>query len=101
MSGWRFFAKESAARKVSTLSFTVPSFAKINWSLRILGRRPDGYHEIQTILQTVSLRDELYFGARNDERITLTSNDALIPTDENNLIIRAASALRDRFKIFP
>jgi 4-diphosphocytidyl-2-C-methyl-D-erythritol kinase len=95
------FAIESAAQKVSTPSLTLPSFAKINWSLRILGRRPDGYHEIQTILQTVSLHDEMYFGARNDESITLTCNDPLIPTDDSNLVVRAASALRDRFKTGP
>ena len=84
---------------MSTLSLIVPSFAKINWSLRILGRRPDGYHEIRTVLQTISLRDELSFAARNDERLTLSCNDSLIPTDESNLIVRAALALRRHFKI--
>lgn len=84
---------------MSTLSVTIPSFAKINWSLRILGRRPDGYHEIQTILQTISLHDELCFDARNDDTVVLSCNDPLIPTDGSNLIVGAASALRRRFKV--
>lgn len=84
---------------MSTLSFTVPSFAKINWCLRILGRRPDGYHEIRTVLQTVLLRDELYFEECRDDHVSLTCNDSLIPTDDSNLIVRAALALRQCFDI--
>jgi 4-diphosphocytidyl-2-C-methyl-D-erythritol kinase len=84
---------------VSTFAFTLPSFAKVNLSLRILGRRPDGYHEIRTVMQTVSLHDELHFAASSDDKICLTSNDAAIPVDESNLIVRAAAALRDRFAI--
>ena len=84
---------------MSTLALTVPSFAKINWSLRILGRRPDGHHEIQTLLQTVSLCDELRFALRPDRDVTLSCNDPLIPVDDSNLIIRAAAVLRHRFKI--
>ena len=84
---------------MSTLSITAPSFAKINWSLRILGRRPDGYHELRTHLQTVSLCDDLQFEARSDNNVNLSSNDGLVPTDESNLIIRAALALRDCFQI--
>jgi len=91
--------EKSQPLKVSTLSFTVPSFAKINWSLRILGRRPDGYHEIRTLMQTVSLHDELHFEANNNREVILSSNDTLLPTDESNLIVRAASAVRDRFRV--
>lgn len=84
---------------MTTLSFTVPSFAKINWSLRILGRRPDGYHEIRSVLQTISLHDELSFAARNDKQVSLSCNDPLIPTDDRNLVLRAASALLDHSKV--
>jgi 4-diphosphocytidyl-2-C-methyl-D-erythritol kinase len=84
---------------VSTPAFTVPSFAKINWSLRILGRRADGYHEVQTLLQTVSLRDELHFDSRSDSSVVVSCNDPLIPVDDSNLIIRAAHALRHHFQI--
>lgn len=84
---------------MSTPSIKVPAFAKINWSLRILGRRPDGYHEIQTLLQTVSLHDELQFDLRIDDLITIACNDPSIPIDDSNLIIRAAAVLRKRFKV--
>jgi 4-diphosphocytidyl-2-C-methyl-D-erythritol kinase len=50
-------------------------------------------------MQTVSLCDDLQFEARSDNAVNLSSNDALVPTDESNLIIRAALALRDRFQI--
>jgi 4-diphosphocytidyl-2-C-methyl-D-erythritol kinase len=72
----------------------LPSFAKINLILRILGRRPDGYHEVATVLQSISLCDELVFETRGDDRIVLTCDDPDIPVDENNLIVRAALALR-------
>jgi 4-diphosphocytidyl-2-C-methyl-D-erythritol kinase len=84
---------------VSNRPFSLPSFAKINWALRILGRRADGYHEIRTILQTISLHDDLRFSPHGDGKIQLTCDDPRIPTDEGNLIVRAAQALRDRFQV--
>lgn len=79
---------------MSVDAFTLPSFAKINWQLRVMGRRADGFHELQTIFQTVTLRDELRFMARDDDRLHLTSNSPDIPLDESNLVLRAAIALR-------
>jgi len=72
----------------------LPSFAKINLTLRILGRRPDGYHEVATVLQSISLCDELVFELRDDDRIVLTCDDSSIPVGESNLIVRAALALQ-------
>jgi 4-diphosphocytidyl-2-C-methyl-D-erythritol kinase len=80
------------------VNLSLPSFAKINWYLQILGKRPDGYHELVTILQTVSLHDELTFELREDGLIVLSCDDAVIPTDETNLIVKAANALRERLK---
>lgn len=77
--------------------FTLPSFAKINWNLRVLGKRDDGFHELCTVFQTVSLHDDLTFAESND--LTLTCNLEKIPTDDTNLIIKAANVLRERFKI--
>ena len=71
----------------------LPSFAKINWTLQILGKRPDGYHEVVTVLQTVSLCDELTFELRDDDQICLTCDDPEIPVDDSNLIVKAAKAL--------
>lgn len=72
----------------------LPSFAKINRTLRILGKRPDGFHEIDSILQTVSLHDELAFTARDDQELVLSCDTPGILTDSSNLILRAALTLR-------
>jgi 4-diphosphocytidyl-2-C-methyl-D-erythritol kinase len=77
--------------------FTLPSFAKINWTLRILGKRNDGYHDLCTLFQTISLQDALSF-SENDE-IVLTCDDVSVPTNEQNLIIRVAKALQNKFGI--
>ena len=83
-----------------TSPFTLPSFAKINRSLRVLGMRPDGYHEIRTVLQTVSLDDTLQFATVPGPELYLSCDDPLIPTDQSNLIVRAATALRDRYRVW-
>ncbi len=65
--------------------------AKINWSLRITGRRADGFHDLETVFQTISLHDELTFTPA--ERLSLTCDDPSIPADETNLVLRAARAV--------
>jgi 4-diphosphocytidyl-2-C-methyl-D-erythritol kinase len=77
----------------------LPAFAKINWMLRVRGRRPDGYHEIETVFQTVALHDSLYFSRRGDEFISLTCDRVGIPIDRSNLIVRAAMLLKERLGI--
>jgi 4-diphosphocytidyl-2-C-methyl-D-erythritol kinase len=84
---------------VSLPTFTLPAYAKINWTLYVLGKRTDGFHELRTILQTVTLHDRLTFTARDDNRLVLTCDDATIPVDERNLVLRAATALREKHKI--
>jgi 4-diphosphocytidyl-2-C-methyl-D-erythritol kinase len=80
---------------VDTSDFSLPSFAKINWYLRVLGKRPDGYHEIRTILQTITLHDRIHFTSSDESEIVLTCDNPAIPTDETNLIVRAAERLRE------
>lgn len=80
-------------------SLSLPSFAKINWSLRILGKRPDNFHEIRTTLQTISLHDSLGFELSESGEVALTCSDAEIPSDDRNLVVRAAHALQDRYSI--
>jgi 4-diphosphocytidyl-2-C-methyl-D-erythritol kinase len=67
------------------------SYAKINWTLRILGRRADGYHDLETVFQAISLHDTLTF--KRAESLALTCDDPSIPVDGSNLIVRAAQAL--------
>jgi 4-diphosphocytidyl-2-C-methyl-D-erythritol kinase len=70
----------------------LPSYAKINWTLEVLGRRPDGYHELRTLLQSISLADELRFTPL-DHGIEIVTDSADVPADERNLAYRAASLL--------
>lgn len=77
---------------------TLPSFAKINWNLRVLGRRPDGFHEVRTVMQTISLHDELEFKSRVDDQIVLFCDDPQLDTGHTNLIIRAGRALQRCFQ---
>lgn len=74
----------------------LPAFAKINLGLRVHGRRADGYHEISTVFQTITLHDDLSFESIEDGELELFCSDPEIPTDETNLVRRAADALRER-----
>jgi len=76
------------------MALTLPSFAKINWTLEILGKRPDGYHEVRTLLQTVSVADELTFELTG-QGITIHCDHPEVPCDETNLAYRAAKLLGD------
>ena len=67
------------------------AYAKINWSLRVTGKRADGYHELETVFQTISLHDELTLTTA--DRLSLACDDPSIPTDDSNLILRAARAV--------
>ena len=73
---------------------TVKSFAKINLGLEIVGRRPDGYHDIRTLFQTVSLADELDFEPAPDGVLEVVGDDPAIAWDRTNLVHRAARLLQ-------
>jgi 4-diphosphocytidyl-2-C-methyl-D-erythritol kinase len=76
---------------VTASQFRVRSFAKINLALAILGRRPDGFHEIQTIFQTIDLSDELEF--EHSSRLELHCEGLPELPVEENLVWRAAMLL--------
>lgn len=85
---------------MTTTTLKLPSFAKINWFLRVLGKRTDGYHEVVTVLQTISLCDEITFAAGGKEGpLTLTCDNPAIPTGQDNLIIKAADALSRHYHV--
>ena len=67
--------------------------------MRVLGKRDDGYHEIDTVLQTVSLHDTITFEETNDDVMRLWCDARSVPVDNTNLVWRAAAALRERYSI--
>lgn len=76
---------------------TLPSFAKINLHLQVVGRRTDGYHDLCTVFQTISLHDDISFVPGDD--IAMSCGDRSIPTDKRNLIVRAAVMLQERYGV--
>lgn len=75
------------------LTLTLPAPAKLNLMLHILGRRADGYHELQTLFQFLDHGDELTFTARTDGQIRLHTDLPGVDHD-SNLIVRAARLLQ-------
>jgi len=73
---------------------TAKSPAKVNFLLKIVGRRADGYHELNSIFQKISLYDTLAFRITDAPVIKLHCDRADVPADENNLVVQAAIALR-------
>ncbi len=71
--------------------FVISSPAKVNMLLRILGRRDDGYHELETVFQELDWADEIEFSP--DPVFSLEISGAYLPTDHRNLMTRAALAL--------
>ncbi|MCZ8131851.1 MAG: 4-(cytidine 5'-diphospho)-2-C-methyl-D-erythritol kinase [Steroidobacteraceae bacterium] len=78
-----------------TAAETWPAPAKLNLFLHVTGRRPDGYHELDTLFQLVDLRDEVAIQPRDDGVIERRRGAAGVPP-EADLVVRAARALRDR-----
>ena len=76
---------------------TVPSLAKLNLDLRVLYKRLDGYHELRTIFQTVSLRDTLVIDFEPARRSRIELNSSIDIPD--NLVVRAAQLAADELKI--
>ena len=76
--------------KKNTISLKAP--AKINLFLEILGKRDDGYHEIETIMQEIALADNLQF-EEIQEGVKLECNDKSIPLNQDNLVCKAANLI--------
>jgi 4-diphosphocytidyl-2-C-methyl-D-erythritol kinase len=86
--------KESPPRMTQILHLESP--AKVNLRLEILKRREDGYHELRTILQKISLHDTLHFSLKKERGIFITTQHPDLPVGKTNLVYRAAQSMLKR-----
>lgn len=70
--------------------------AKINLWLRLLGKRSDGFHEVETRMCPISIADQVTVAPRADGKVRLTCSDPTVPTDESNLALKALRAYEAR-----
>lgn len=75
------------------------ALGKINLGLDVLGKRPDGYHDVRMVMQTVYLYDQITIEKKETPGIELRTNLFYLPVNENNLAYRAAGLLMDEFQI--
>lgn len=78
---------------------TARAFAKINLGLKIVARRDDGFHELRTVFQTISLADRLTLHLTSGRGVTLVSSGLPVPAGPDNLAVRAALLAAKRFQI--
>lgn len=71
------------------------AFAKLNLTLDVLGKREDGYHDLQSVMQTISIRDDIEIDIGTGKPWKLLCTDESIPTDEKNLAWKAAKVYCD------
>ena len=80
-------------------SITLKSRAKINLSIDVLGKRQDGYHLVEMIMQTIDLYDLIEINENYNDQITIKSTSDEIPLDCNNLVYKAANLIKKTFNI--
>ena len=73
--------------------------AKINLTLDVLSKRPDGYHDVEMIMTTVDLADRIWLRPTMDHAITIKSSHRFVPNDRKNLAYQAADLLRKRYRL--
>ncbi|HSQ88501.1 4-(cytidine 5'-diphospho)-2-C-methyl-D-erythritol kinase [Romboutsia sp.] len=80
-------------------SIELKSRAKINLSIDVLGKREDGYHLVEMIMQTIDLYDTIKIKELSTEDIIIKSNSSDIPLDDNNIVYKAINLLKNKFNI--
>lgn len=78
--------------------YDIKAYAKINLGLDVVKRLPNGYHQVKMVMQTVGIYDELFL-ERTESGILVTTDSGELPTDENNLIYKAAKLMQEKFGI--
>lgn len=75
------------------------AFAKINLTLDVLGKRPDGYHDLKSVMQTISIRDDVEIDVDTDKPWVLYCDKDNVPTDRRNLAWKAAEVFYEQTKL--
>lgn len=81
------------------MMWTEKAQAKINLTLDVLGKRPDGYHEVEMVMQTVDLSDHLTFTETERDEIVLSCTAPYIPLDQRNLVYQAALLVKQTYGV--
>ncbi|HYK71910.1 MAG TPA: 4-(cytidine 5'-diphospho)-2-C-methyl-D-erythritol kinase [Pseudoneobacillus sp.] len=81
------------------MKLLVKAPAKINLSLDVLNKRPDGYHEVEMIMTTIDLADRIELALLDKDQIVIHSHNRFVPDDQRNLAFQAANLLKERFQI--
>ena len=71
------------------------AYAKINLGLDVLRKRPDGYHDVKMVMQTVDLYDVLLVSKKQEDTITISTKNEELPVNEDNLIYKAIKLMKD------
>ena len=80
-------------------SIQLKSRAKINLSIDVLGKREDGYHLVEMIMQTIDLADIIKISIIEEDKIKIKSNSINIPLDMDNIVYKAANLIKTKFNI--
>jgi 4-diphosphocytidyl-2-C-methyl-D-erythritol kinase len=93
----------STRKKHAKRFVRLPAYAKVNLDLRVIGKRPDGYHELRTIFQTISLHDTLEMTLEPDAsgrfHAHMTCDDPALPLGPENLVVRAIQSFHRAFNL--
>ena len=81
------------------MKILVKAPAKINLSLDVLHKRPDGYHEVEMVMTTIDLADRIELSLLEEDRILIHSHNRFVPDDQRNLAYQAAHLLKERFQV--
>jgi 4-diphosphocytidyl-2-C-methyl-D-erythritol kinase len=84
---------------VEILKLLVKAPAKINLSLDVLHKRPDGYHEVEMVMTTIDLADRIELALLDSDVIKIVSLNRFVPDDQRNLAYQAANILKEKFHV--
>jgi 4-diphosphocytidyl-2C-methyl-D-erythritol kinase len=95
----RFAKIMSEEKGVEVMEIIEKAPAKINLLLDVVGKREDGFHEMELVMTSIDLSDRLTISPREDEQITISSNSAFMPLDERNIVHKTAKLFKDTYTI--